>query len=497
MGGLDVARPTPTRWSGGRALWEVGQMPDGDEQDVFDVVIIGGGPGGCAAALYAAAAGLSVALVEDDKLGGACLHRSCIPAKELLQTAAVYQTVQHAAAFGVMTRSATLEFKTSIHRANEVVAELFQRLSGLLAGRNVSVFEGRGELQAGGDVVVTLHDGSARTIAGTSTILATGSAPRVLPGFEPDGSVLLSSDDLLYLEEVPERSIVVGAGAVGCELASLLLDLGSKVTLLEVGATLLPGCDQDVADLVRTSFESRGMVVHTEVDVTGHHRFSGGTTVMLSNFRHLDTEAVVVSVGRAPASATLLADDVPVTLDDLGFVVVDEWMRTGMEGVYAIGDLVKTPQLAHVAYAEAILVVKQILQEPAVPIDYRRVPWSIYCHPEVAFCGMTEESARKAGLEVVVQTELLCGNRRTQILGETDGLVKVIAERSADGRAGRILGVHMVGPWVTEQLGQGYLAVNWEATPDDISQLLQPHPSLSEAFGETVLALTGRGLHVG
>jgi len=205
----------------------------------------------------------------------------------------------------------------------------------------------------------------------------------------------------------------------------------------------------------------------------------------------------VVSIGRRPLSDGLLAAGTGVDVDERGFVVVDEWMRTGADGVFAVGDVVATPQLAHVGFAEAILVIKQIMEEPAVPIDYRKVPWCIYSHPEVAFSGLTEDAARSAGLEVIVQKDAFGGNGRARILGDTEGLVKVVAERGPDGRAGRILGVHMVGPWVTEQLGQGYLAVNWEATPDEISQFIQPHPSLSETFGETVIALTGRGLHVG
>jgi len=193
----------------------------------------------------------------------------------------------------------------------------------------------------------------------------------------------------------------------------------------------------------------------------------------------------------------LLAEGTGVTVDQRGFVVVDEYQRTTADGVWAVGDVVDTPQLAHVGFAEGILVVKTILGEPALPVDYSRVPWCIYCHPEVAFAGLTEAQATAAGLDVIVKKDPFGGNSRARIVGETDGLVKVIAERGPDGRAGRILGVHMVGPWVTEQLGQGYLAVNWEATPDEVAQFVQPHPTLSEGFGETVLALTGRGLHVG
>jgi dihydrolipoamide dehydrogenase len=208
-------------------------------------------------------------------------------------------------------------------------------------------------------------------------------------------------------------------------------------------------------------------------------------------------DMVIVSVGRRALSDGLLADGTGVEVDERGFVVVDEWMRTGADGVFAAGDLVATPQLAHVGFAEAILIVKQLLGEPATPINYGTVPWGIYCHPEVAFVGLTEEDAKTAGIDVVVKKDPFGGNSRARILGETEGMVKVICAKQPDGSAGPLLGVHMVGPWVTEQLGQAYLSVNWEATPDEVAAFIQPHPTLSEAFGETVLALTGRGLHVG
>jgi dihydrolipoamide dehydrogenase len=203
-------------------------------------------------------------------------------------------------------------------------------------------------------------------------------------------------------------------------------------------------------------------------------------------------------VGRRPRTEGLLAEDTGVVVDDRGFVVADPFMRTGVDGVWAVGDVVAgTPQLAHVAFAEAIVAVTGMLGEPVVPVDYGRVPWAIYCHPEVAFAGMTEAAATAAGLDVVVKKDPFGGNSRARILGETDGMVKVVAERRPDGTGGRILGVHLVGPWVTEQLGAGYLAVNWEATAEEVAHFIQPHPSLSETFGETMLALTGRGLHVG
>ena len=212
----------------------------------------------------------------------------------------------------------------------------------------------------------------------------------------------------------------------------------------------------------------------------------------------LEVEVVVVSVGRRPLTEGLVSEEAGVGIDERGFIVTDELQRSSAAGVYAVGDVVAgSPQLAHVGFAEAIVAVKTILGEPALPVDYSAVPWAIYCHPEVAFAGLTEAQAAERGIEVLIKKDPFGGNSRARIIGETEGLVKVIAEKRADGSAGRILGVHMAGPWVTEQLGAGYLAVNWEATAEEVAQFIQPHPSLSETFGETVLALTGRGLHVG
>ena len=243
-------------------------------------------------------------------------------------------------------------------------------------------------------------------------------------------------------------------------------------------------------------FGKRGIDVKTGVRVSGHTpRPGGGTSVHIEGADDLDVDVVVVSVGRRPFADHLGLEGTGVETDDRGFVVVDEYCRTGEPGVYALGDLIDTAQLAHVGFAEAVMVIKDILDEDAMPIDYANVPWAIYCHPEVAFAGLTEEQAAAAGYDVVVSKHRFTGNSRAMIVNQTDGMVKIIAARGPDGRAGRILGVHMMGPWVTEQLGQGYLAVNWEATVDEVASFIQPHPTLSELFGETVLDLTGRALH--
>ncbi|MGH9277377.1 MAG: FAD-dependent oxidoreductase, partial [Acidimicrobiales bacterium] len=325
-------------------------------------------------------------------------------------------------------------------------------------------------------------------------ILASGSVPRMLPGFEVGGPIM-TSDELLDLERLPASAAVIGGGAIGCEFASMLSDLGTQVTVLEALPKILPGCDRDVADVVVKSFKKRGIDIRTGVQVEGHEPTGDQTTVKLGDGSSVTVDAVVMSVGRRPLSETLGLEDTHVKVDAKGFVVVDDHMRTGEDGVYAVGDLTNTPQLAHVGFAEAIVAVKDILGEPAVPVDYQKVPWCIYCFPEVAFAGLSEEAARETGYDVVVSKHRYVANSRALIVGEPEGLVKVIAEKDADGKAGRLLGVHMVGPWVTEQLAEGYLSVNWEATPDDISQYIHPHPTLSETFGETVMSLTGRGLH--
>ena len=465
------------------------------EASEFDIVVIGGGPGGYATALYASSAGLSVAVVERDKVGGTCLHRGCIPAKEFLETAAVVRTVSGAKEFGVNAGQPSVDFGVSQGRKQKIVDQLHKGLAGLMKGRGITTLTGTGSLSPGRRVRVDGPDGNSE-IQGRHVVLASGSVPRTIPGFEVDGRIVMTSDEVLDLDRLPASVAVIGGGAIGCEFASMFADLGTQVTVLEALPTLLTGCDEDVVSVVGRAFRKRGITVHAGVQVTGHTPGGDGTTVQFGDGQTVSVDAVVVSVGRRPLTEGLLAEGSGVQVDDRGFVVVDEYMRTGADGVFAVGDLVATPQLAHVGFAEGIVAVKTMLGEQAVPVDYAKVPWCIYCHPEVAFAGLTERAAREAGLDVVVKKDPFGGNSRARIVGETDGLVKVVAERGPDGGAGRVLGVHMVGPWVTEQLGAGYLAVNWEATAEEIGQFIQPHPTLSEAFGETVLALTGRGLHV-
>ena len=461
----------------------------------FDLVVIGGGPGGYSAALYAASAGLSVALVEKDKLGGTCLNRGCIPAKAFLETAAVHRHVQHAADFGIESSSPQVRFEVTQARKQKIVAGLVAGIGAMCKARKVTVFNGEGSLRPGRRVDVRDEDGSTAEISATHVLLAAGSVPRTIPGFDPGGPIM-TSDEVLELEAVPGRIAVIGGGAIGCEFASTFADLGADVTILEGLPKILPGLDADVANVVVKSFKRKSIDIRTGVSVSGHTpQADGGTAVHLEDGTELAVDAVIVSVGRRPNSGPLGLEATVVDVDERGFVVTDEYCQTTEEGVYAIGDLIDSPQLAHVAYAEAVMVIKHLLGEQPLPVDYDRVPWAIYCDPEVAWAGPGEDTAKAAGLDVVVGKHPFKFNSRAQIVGSTDGMVKVIAKKNADGSAGQVLGVHMVGPWVTEQLSGGYLAVNWEATVEEVAAFIQPHPSLSELFGETMLSMTGRSFN--
>lgn len=465
----------------------------GTTADHHDVVVLGGGPGGYAAALYGAAAGLDVALVEEDRVGGTCLHRGCIPAKELLQTAEVLRTVSGAKEFGVDAGTPGLDLAVSQQRKQSVVDRLTKGLEGLLKGRKVTTVPGRGRLADASSLRVAVDGDSSTELEGDAVILATGSSPRTIPGFDFDGEYVLSSDHVLVLDEVPPRAAIIGGGAIGCEFASFLADVGSEATILEALPQVLTGVDVDCADAAVKAFEKRGITVSPGVTVEGYERNGSEVIVRYSGVdgaASVAVDKVIVSVGRAPRSQGIGLEESPVAVDERGFIEVDPYLRTTTDSVYALGDVVATPQLAHVAFAEAIVAIKTILGEYAIPIDYSKVPIGIYCHPEVAFAGLTEHQAKDAGYDVVTSKHTFAGNGRALIIGEADGLVKVVAERD-----GPLLGVHIVGPWATELMVEGYLAVNWEALPEEVGAFIHPHPTLSELFGETLLSLTGRSLH--
>jgi dihydrolipoamide dehydrogenase len=461
----------------------------------YDVVVLGGGPGGYAAALYAASAGLSVAMVEKEKVGGTCLHRGCIPAKSLLHAAEVFRTVNHAAEHGVKLPDGRPEpdWPAANRRRAGVVGQLHKGLSGLLKRRKVTVIDGFGRLTADGAVAV-----NGDTLRGRGVIVCAGSVPRAIPGMEVDGHSICTSDHTTNSDEdrLPERIAVIGGGVIGSEFASVYTDMGVQTTLLEaLPHGVLPiGPDRDVADVLARSLKKRGTSIHAEARVGALEHTGSGIIVPFETPKgsdKLEVDQVLVSIGRRPATDDIGAEEAGVRVDGRGFIEVDTTtMETSRPGVYAVGDCVATPGLAHVAYAEAVVAVDRILGEQPVPVDYGKVPWVVYTHPEVAWTGMTEAEAREAGYDVEVHKHSMAGNGRAMILGETDGLVKVVAQRD-----GPVLGFHMVGPWASELMHEGYLAVNWEALPSDVGRLIHAHPSLSEAIGETMITFSGRSLH--
>tara|TARA_Y100001970_G_scaffold190687_1_gene231929 strand:+ start:10276 stop:11679 length:1404 start_codon:yes stop_codon:yes gene_type:complete len=461
----------------------------------FDLVVIGGGPSGYAAAFAAVAADLKVALIERDRIGGTCLHRGCIPAKELLETAAVHRTVAHAGEFGINTPEPVIDFSVAQERKRAVVERLFTGITHLVGSKDITVLEGTGRLADDHAVEISLNDESRKVVTGESIVIAAGSMPRTLPGFDVDGQTILTSEELLELNSLPASVAIIGGGAIGCEFASMLSDLGTQVTVVEATETLAPGTDADIAKSLQRSFKKRGIDVVTCASANSHSPHQDGTVVHLNNGTELDVEKVVVCVGRRPFTDHLGVSDTSIEVDEDGFVVVDELCRTNLQHVYAIGDVIGTPQLAHVGFAEAMLVVRDIVGQNPRLINYSRVPWAIYCHPEIAYAGLTEQQAMDLGYDVVTSQHRFAGNARALIHNTTEGIVKLVAQRRPDGQAGQLLGVHLIGPHATEQLSQGYLAVNWEIEVDEIAEFIQPHPTLSELFGEAALELAGRTLH--
>lgn len=460
----------------------------------YDVVIIGGGPGGYAAALYGASAGLSVALVERDIVGGTCLNRGCIPAKSLLQTAEVLRTARHAADFGIMPNGDggfTPDWARVSQRTTGIVNQLVGGLSGLLKRRKVTVVNGRGRLVRAGVVSVDGQD-----LRGRAVILATGSAPRTIPGFEPDGERIVTSDTSTRTDVLPERVAVIGAGVIGCEFASVFTDVGARTTLLEaLPVGVLPiGPDPEIAAVLAKALARRGTAIHGGARVGPPERTDAGLVLgfeTAAGTEKIEVDQVLVAIGRGPVTDGLGLAEAGVRVSEKGFVDVDTaTMATNVPGVYAIGDVVETPGLAHVGYAEAIVAIQTIMGERPIPVDYARVPWVVYTHPEVAWAGLTEPEAKAAGYDIEVHKHRFAGNGRAMIIGDTDGLVKVVAQKG-----GPILGFHLVGPWASELLAEGYLAVNWQALPEEVGAFIHPHPSLSEAIGETMLTFTGRSLH--
>ena len=461
----------------------------------YDVTIIGSGPGGYVAAIRAGQLGLKTAVVEMySQPGGTCLHWGCIPTKALLHAAEVLDTTRHAATFGVQVGKAKLdlaglhEYKDKTVRSNAKGVEFLFKKNG------VRLLAGRGRLAGRGLVEITPQEGEPYTVATRNTILATGTTIRGLPGVELDRARIIDSDDALGLEKLPGSMIVLGAGAVGVEFASIYRSFGAEMTVVELLPRLLPFEDEALGKELERAFKKRGIVTHTGTRV--REVSTRGKRVRVAADKdgkplELTAEVLLVAVGRRPRTEDLGLEGRGVRVDEGGFIEVDGMMRTGEPGVYAIGDILKTQALAHVASHEGIVAVEHAAGLDPQPLNYDRVPSCTYCQPEVAAIGLTEEEAGRRGHEVAVGRFPFSAIGKAKILDDTTGFVKIVSEK----RYGEVLGVHIIGPHATELISEATAALNLEATVDSIVHAIHAHPTLSEAMGEAALAVQGRAIH--
>ncbi len=455
------------------------------DQDSFDVVVLGAGSGGYACALRAAQLGLSVALVEKGKLGGTCLHVGCIPTKALLHAAEVADSARESEQFGVNATFEGIDMGGVNKYKDGVVSRLFKGLTGLIKGRGITVLEGEGRLVGPHTVEV-----GGRRYDGRAVVLASGSYSRSLPGLEVDGHRVLSSEHALTLDHVPRSAVVLGGGVIGCEFASVWRSFGADVTIVEALPRLVAAEDEAVSTALERAFRKRRIDLLVGTPFRSVESTDEGVRVTVEDGRTIDAEVLLVAVGRGPTTTGLGYDEQGIAMDR-GFVLTDERLRTNVEGVYAVGDIVPGLQLAHRGFAQGIFVAEDIAGLAPTPIDETGIPRVTYCEPEIASVGLDEAAARSTYGDDAVETLTydLGGNGKSQIL-KTQGFVKLV--RRTDGP---VVGVHIIGSRAGELIGEAQLIYNWEAHPEDVAPLVHAHPTQNEALGEAHLALAGKALH--
>jgi dihydrolipoamide dehydrogenase len=458
-------------------------MKESADVSNFDLVVLGGGSGGYAAALRGAQLGLSVALIEADKLGGTCLHRGCIPTKALLHAGEIADGARDASHFGVNATFNSIDMTGVNAYKDGVVSKLHKGLQGLVKSRNITFIEGHGKLVSKDTIEV---NGARYT--GKNILLATGSYARSLPGLDIDGKKVITSDQAMKMEYVPKSVIVLGGGVIGCEFASVWKSFGADVTIIEGLPHLVALEDESSSKQLERAYRKRGINFELGVRFKSHAVTADGVTVTLEDGKTFTAEVLLVAVGRGPVSANLGYEEQGITMDR-GYVLVDNKCRTNVPGIWAVGDLIPTLQLAHVGFGEGILVAEEIAGLNPRPINYDGVPRVTYSEPEVASVGLTTAQAKERGYDVVELNYDLAGNGKAQIL-RTAGSIKLVSQKG-----GPVLGIHMVGSRVGELLAEAQLIFNWEASADDVAPLIHAHPTLSEAMGEAHMALAGKPLH--
>ena len=459
------------------------------------MIVIGSGPGGYVAAIRSGILGLKTALVEKDPfLGGTCLHRGCIPTKALLHTAHLYDELKHASDYGLKAESLGVDFPKVHKRKTAIVNRLARGIEYLMKKRKVEVFTGMGSLLDAKTVSVK-REGGEEKIRGEHIILATGSTPADLPHIRADHQTVLDSDSALALETIPKSMAVIGAGAVGVEFASIFNSFGADVTIVELLPRAVPLEDEEISAALEKSFQKRGIKVMTSSQVKTAAKNDGGAGLTVEGkgqTTELQVEKVLLSVGRKPLTRNVGLETAGVVTDERGYVRVDEFMQTNVRGVYAIGDIVRTPWLAHVASAEGILAVDHIAGKPVEPIDYKKIPACTYCRPEMASVGLTENAAKEAGQRVRIGRFPFSAISKALIVGESDGFVKIVSEEEY----GEVLGVHIIGPNATELIAEACMGLRLETTVEEIARTVHAHPTLSEAMLEAAHSVYGEAIHV-
>lgn len=462
----------------------------------FDLVVVGGGTGGYVAAIHAAQLGLKTALVDRDKVGGTCLHRGCIPTKALLQTASLFHTFKNREEYGLVGGETGLNYPKTLERKNKVVTQLWKGVQFLLKKNKVTVFEGTGRLLDAQQVEVSTGSEIVR-ISGRDILIATGSGPRAIPGLAFDGERILSSDHVLDRQEIPESIVILGGGAIGVEFASMYNDFGSTVTLVEMLPHILPQDDEEVAAELTKMLTKREIQILTgsQLDVSSVKVDKKGVSAKVKTSsgdeQSVSGQVLLVAVGRSPVTDALGLDQVGVTLDR-GFVQVDDHYRTNVPHVYAIGDVIGGYLLAHVAAHEGMIAVETMAGKDPELLDPNRVPRVTYSRPEVASVGLTQKQAEEQGYQVKVGIFPFRGNGKSLILGEAEGMVKVVSDKTTDV----LLGAHIVGPHADDLINEMALAKFLEATAWEVAESVHAHPTVSEVLHEAALAVDGMAIHI-
>src|SRR5579872_3472295 len=462
--------------------------------DSYDVAILGGGPGGYVAAIRAAQLGMKTCLVEREHLGGICLNWGCIPTKALLRTSEIYHLMQHASDFGLAADNIRFDAAKVVARSRAVAKQLSNGVGFLMRKNKVTVVMGEGKLAGKGKVAVTKDGKQAANLEAKHIILATGARARSLPGLEPDGKFVWTYKEAMIPEAIPKSLLVVGSGAIGIEFASFYRDMGAEVTVVEVLPRILPVEDEEISAFAHKAFEKQGIKIHTGATVKSLKKGKDNVTATVEaggKSFDLTIDRVISAVGIVGNVEGIGLEGTGVKVDRT-HVVVDEWLRTGEPGVYAIGDLVGPPWLAHKAMHEGVICVEKIAgQKDVHPLNVRNVPGNTYCHPQVASVGLTEAAAKAAGKQVKVGRFPFVGNGKAIAMGETEGFIKTVF----DAGTGELLGAHMIGAEVTELI-QGYtVAKSLETTEAELMATIFPHPTLSEMMHESVLDAYGRAIH--